>query len=689
VNRRKFFVGPFRVRTHRARAVGLLAIAITLLLDVGVPGVSPWSSVALAEPAGGSNSLDLGAQSTCSVRANGGLRCFGPNVFGQNGASSLATDMFSTFVPIGGINPRMVSAGDTTTCYATIAGQQMLNGVSCVGAFTVNGGFGAFSVGKNGACTSTRSEQLPNVPITYRLFCGGVDDGSGWAGGSVAGTGVPFTNVQPNTSFGPVALSGSNTCAVVTSAAGVRGVRCWGLSTSPVIAGSSVSTHIAGLPTQIDALAITPQNGCVISVGTVHCWGSTATRVALSPTGSVVPLGAAATSIALGGQGACALLTGGIVRCWGGQYASPSEVMVFGPDSSGSPAIVSQIAMAENHSCVQLTTNEVRCWGDPALLAGSSKNISVPFVELPETRIDSGPLPGSVSARTGTFTFTATPAPGATFSCQIDTNPYVACTSPVTYNLANGPHTFSVVASNSVGTETTPATRSWNVDATDPNVTIMAPSPAQVVTLQGTASDSSTVAAVYVVVYRSFAGGQFWNGTSWQSQYTSVPAGLSSSGASSTNWTYVFDPPQSGGTYYAAGVALDGVSNYSFTPFVAFTIPDSVAPFATITTPLAGSTVGQAIAISGTAGDNNSLYGVRVAVYRASDAKFWNGSGWQTGFVTVEASLASPGTGSSPFVLGVYLSSPGYYLIAALPIDDNYNYSLTPWTTVLVSTPPP
>jgi hypothetical protein len=658
------------------------------MLTVGIPGISSLNSVAQAEPAGGSPELDLGAQSTCSVRANGGLRCFGPNASGQNGASSLAMNMFSTFVPIGGINPRMVSAGDTTTCYATIAGQQMTNGVGCVGSYTGNGGFGAFSVGKNGACTSTRSEMLATIPFTYRLFCNGIDDGSGWAGGSVAGTGVPFTNVQPNTSYGPVALSGSNSCAVVTNTVGVRGVRCWGLSTSPVIAGSSISTPINGLPSQIDALAITPRNGCIISTGSVYCWGSTTTRVATGVIGTAVPLGASANSVAIGGQGACALLTGGTVRCWGGQFASPSEVVVFGPDSTGAPAVVSQIAMAENHSCVQLTTYEVRCWGDAALLGGSSKNVSVPFVEVPETRIDSGPTTGSVSAQTVTFAFTATPAPGAVFTCRIDTNPAVACTSPVTYSsLSNGPHTFSVAASNSLGPDTSPSTRSWNVDATDPNVTIAAPTPAQAVTLQGTASDGGTIAAVYVVVYRSFGGGQFWNGTSWQSAYASVPAALSAPGALSTNWTYVFDPPQSGGTYYAAGVALDGVYNYSFTPFVSFTIPDAVVPVATITSPVAGSTVGPAFTIAGTATDNNSLYAVKVAVYRASDAMFWNGDGWQSSFITVDATLASPGTGSTAFTVGTYLFTPGYYLIAALPIDDNYNYSFTPWTTVLVSAP--
>ena len=382
-----------------------VAVALTLLGVVGVPGVSRTNSTARAEAAGGAGNavLDLGTESTCSVRANGGIRCFGPNTYGQNGPSSLSTDMFSTFVPIGGINPRSVSAGATTTCFSDIAGQQMRSSIGCVGAAVArNGGdHRAFSVGKNGVCHTRPPVQFPLPgPTTSAVICRGADDGSGWAGGSNGTTtGVQFTNVAgPPGGASHIALSGSNSCATVVDAAGVLGVRCWGLATSPVIGGSSLSTPIAWLPATISALAITPNNGCVLSNGLVYCWGSMSTGVRFGPVGTPVPISGTITAIALGGQGACALRSTGTVTCWGGQFQSPFEDMVFGPDSDGLPAVVDAVAMAEFHSCVQLRTNEVRCWGDPSLLAGSSKVVSVPFVELPNTRIDSGPANGSITS---------------------------------------------------------------------------------------------------------------------------------------------------------------------------------------------------------------------------------------------------------------------------------------------------
>jgi Bacterial pre-peptidase C-terminal domain/Bacterial Ig domain len=235
----------------------------------------------------------------------------------------------------------------------------------------------------------------------------------------------------------------------------------------------------------------------------------------------------------------------------------------------------------------------------------------------------------------------------------------------------------------SVGRFTLTGSRSTS-DTTNPVVTISTPVPALATTLQGTATDAGGIVYAQAIIYRGVGGGQFWNGTSWQSGYAAVVATLASPGATSSTWSYVFDPPQSGGTYYAAGLALDSSYNYSISSFVPFTVPDTVAPTAAITSPTAGATVASAFTISGTATDNNAIYGVNVGVYRASDAKFWNGSAWQAGFITVPANVVAPSTSPTGFSYSLSGLTPGYYLVAALPIDDNYNYSFTGWTTVRV-----
>jgi hypothetical protein len=88
----------------------------------------------------------------------------------------------------------------------------------------------------------------------------------------------------------------------------------------------------------------------------------------------------------------------------------------------------------------------------------------------PATTITSGPS-GATNDPTPTFTFSSSEA-GSTFQCKLDTGAYSACTSPkTTANLADGPHTFYVRATDPAGnTDPTPAARSFTVETAEVKV---------------------------------------------------------------------------------------------------------------------------------------------------------------------------------------------------------------------------
>ena len=92
-----------------------------------------------------------------------------------------------------------------------------------------------------------------------------------------------------------------------------------------------------------------------------------------------------------------------------------------------------------------------------------------------DTSIDSGPA-GVVATDTATFTFSSNDQ-NATFECKLDGGQFEACTSPKTYSaLAEGSHTFQVRAiSPTLGTDQTPAGRTWTVDTTRPQVASTSP----------------------------------------------------------------------------------------------------------------------------------------------------------------------------------------------------------------------
>jgi Bacterial Ig domain len=225
-------------------------------------------------------------------------------------------------------------------------------------------------------------------------------------------------------------------------------------------------------------------------------------------------------------------------------------------------------------------------------------------------------------------------------------------------------------------------------DTTTPTVTLSTPTPSQTlatrpVTITGTATDNAGIGDVQIAIYRpADPNGQFWNGTTWQSTYTTVTANLATPGTTNTTYTYSFNPPQTGGYYYTAAIALDTSYRYNITPFTLFTLPDTTPPTATITTPTAGPTTGP-ITITGTATDNNTINRVAIAIYREATNQYWNGTTWQTAFTTfASATLTAPGTTNTNFTTTYTPTVAGRLYIGALPIDGNYNYTLTPWTII-------
>jgi hypothetical protein len=92
----------------------------------------------------------------------------------------------------------------------------------------------------------------------------------------------------------------------------------------------------------------------------------------------------------------------------------------------------------------------------------------VPDNTPPNTTVTGGPDADTTDS-TPTFTF-ASSEPGSTFSCRVDSEPAVPCASPYTTDeLADGPHTFSVTATDAAdNTDPSPATRDFTVVGAPP-----------------------------------------------------------------------------------------------------------------------------------------------------------------------------------------------------------------------------
>ncbi len=214
---------------------------------------------------------------------------------------------------------------------------------------------------------------------------------------------------------------------------------------------------------------------------------------------------------------------------------------------------------------------------------------STHFVRLPAFSVNTTPpvttltsAPSKVTASTSaTFQFTSSEA-DSTFQCSLDGATPTDCSSPKTYSgLSDGAHTFSVTATDPAGNvDPTPATASWTVDTTAPDVTLGAPTPGSYTnnttpTLSGTAETAAGDSAVTVDIY----SGPDTSGTPVQSPTASV--------AVDGSWS-VMPTSLPDGTYTAQARQTDAVSNTGYSETATFTV-DTVAPTVTLYSPADGT----------------------------------------------------------------------------------------------------
>ena len=117
-------------------------------------------------------------------------------------------------------------------------------------------------------------------------------------------------------------------------------------------------------------------------------------------------------------------------------------------------------------------TFEVRGTDKAGNIGGPASRTWTVDATPPDTSIIGGPS-GTVNVATAQFDFTSDD-PNAVFECDLDGGGWASCTSPKSYvGLSEAPHTFQVRAVDQFGrTDATPASRTWTIDLTPPDVTI-------------------------------------------------------------------------------------------------------------------------------------------------------------------------------------------------------------------------
>lgn len=366
---------------RRGVLVGGAAATLAVFLATGSadgnsPRDSPSAGGAAAVQVSVDTTRDSNEGATCAVLVGGSVDCWGASAVGQLGDNqdigpSVCEGEPCSQTPVGvsGLTDATeVASGGLDVCAVVTTG-----GIYCWGG--------------------NESGNLGTGSITGPQRCRGY----GGLSRPCSMTPVPVAGISDATE---VALGEDFACALV---AGGR-VVCWGSATggelgdgsAPVPASclcSAAPVPVSGL-TGVTEISAGGDDACaLLAGGAIDCWGDNSTGAlgdslssqSLSRTPVSVSGITNAKQVSVGDRGACAVLAGGAVECWGdnsyGELAQPSDPEVAADynclsndyfSCSVNPVEVAQITNATQvtygaATCALLTTQHVDCWGQGLL----------------------------------------------------------------------------------------------------------------------------------------------------------------------------------------------------------------------------------------------------------------------------------------------------------------------------------
>jgi alpha-tubulin suppressor-like RCC1 family protein len=303
---------------------------------LGVGSFTPSTSDAPLGVSGlakGVRAIAGGPFAQCAILDDGTARCWGDSLFGDIGGTTESVQMATPHDKTGLSNDvARIGFGSSFACALTTSGRGKCWGL---------GGGGQLGNG------STKDEYIARDIATTE----------------------PLVDIAP-------AMGGLFACAVTSAGK----VLCWGQNGSGQLGSNGTTPQplpvaVTGLDAAATSVACGREHACArLADGGVACWGSDAKgqlgRGAAGPGKANPPARIAgvsgATSLAVGGDHACAV-AGGRVVCWG---ANDAAQIASGPAVLGAtevaPASFAPLAVTAgfDHTCIMGAPRAVRCIGD-------------------------------------------------------------------------------------------------------------------------------------------------------------------------------------------------------------------------------------------------------------------------------------------------------------------------------------
>lgn len=331
--------------------------------------------------------IATGGRNTCAIIDLNTVKCWGDNLYGQIGngttpntktpAEVIGLSASATKVSAGGNHTCVIASGGAK-CWGLNSSGQLGDGSNnnasmFVGVAGLSSGVTAISAGEDHSCAIANGYAQCWGKNTYgQLGNGNSIDSNTPVTVTVLGSGV-------------LAISAGNafTCAVTNAGA----VKCWGNNDvgqlgNNTFSASNTPVDVIGLSSGMTTVWVGGSHACAISSGgALKCWGNNSfgqlgdgsvadfDNPGVNPAVNVSGLISGVLAVDAGGHHTCAVLNSGAAKCWGannyGQGGNGANNISPTPvDVSNLSSGVAEIITGNDHTCARTSAGEVKCWGN-------------------------------------------------------------------------------------------------------------------------------------------------------------------------------------------------------------------------------------------------------------------------------------------------------------------------------------
>lgn len=389
--------GTFRTAPVNYTGQALLIVNATAAVACASNG-GPGGGSGSSPPQVTGGAVAAGEYHTCAVASGGGVECWGDNSSGELGDAGTTGPACSntcgpTPVAVDGItDATAVASGAGFSCALLQSGNVECWGGNDLGQLGDGGTTGPQTCQGSGCSTTpvavTGLSNVVDIAAGSGSACAVLATRQVECWGELVGrqgpTLIAGVSDAVQVSVGGDGILSSNACAVLATG----GVVCWSDKSTTV-------TAVGGITNATQVASDYSSSCALLSTGQVDCWGpwngdgelgdgttaASAAPVAVTGISDAKAIGAGG-GFGLGGE-ACAVLSSGVIDCWGlNEYGELGSGVRPGPtmcdDVWGNPTLscslapvqVSTITAAQSvtaqggHACASTAGGSLYCWGD-------------------------------------------------------------------------------------------------------------------------------------------------------------------------------------------------------------------------------------------------------------------------------------------------------------------------------------